>query len=51
MNIVNIILLSNLIFGAMSMVRKEHPQIRLHLCPKVIIFCQLKVVNLNSNLT
>ena len=40
MNIVNIILLSYLILGAMSMVSKEHPQIKLHLCPKVIIFCQ-----------
>ena len=50
MNIVNIILLSYLILGAMSMVRKECPHIRLHLCPKVIILCQyLKVINLNSN--
>ena len=51
MNIVNIILLSYLILGAMSMVSKEHPQIRVNLCPKVMIFCQLKVINLDSNLT
>ena len=31
MNIVNIILLSYLILGAMSMVSKEHPQIRVNL--------------------